>query len=1049
MKSESANVRGVSKSRHGRSLLKSVSLKSVSMASLAFAGMLASGAHAQTAAPAAAPGAAAGNAQNDSTVVVVTGFRASLQSAISAKKKEDSIVDVIKSSDIAAFPDLNLAESIQRIPGVSIDRDGGEGRTITVRGLNPDFTLVRIDDFDAQATTGGRDVTGGANRSRGVDFNVFSSELFNGITVRKSTTAEEDEGSLGAIVDLDTPHPFDFKGFTFGAQATASYNDLDHTSGPRLSMLISNRWADGKLGASLAVTYDKATIEEEGPNTTRWEDAFTQVTASSVGHFASIGNAAGTSFITDCTAATTTGACSPTTGGSAANLATSSAVNSALHPRIPRYTEYITDEKRLGLSGSFQARPNPDTTLTLGGVYSNYASPRTEYDLEAIGLSRNGQGLPASSIYNYTIDPTTNTITKASFNNMDIRAEHRFDDLDTQFAQIDLTWDQKIGDKLSFKASVAGTRNVQDDKQQTTFTVESYNVNGYSYDFTNPEHPTFTYGTSQSGCQINQPCYWSYGSSTATTSSPAPNNSSVATTTNNEGDASLIRLRPYIVTNSYGETKFDGKYIWSDNLVFKAGVSFKKFGYTSIEYGRVTTDPTTRDEAANTSTGPLNDPFVATVNSNIAQYLEPVTIAGTTFYAMNLNALENAFDYTCNCKNAYGTFTLNSTNSSSRLNHKSVFEDDGGQYVQADFDFDAFKMPVRGNLGVRNVTTDETVNGYVSATWETIKRSYDDVLPAFNVSIQPLENVYIRFAAAKTMARPALSDLAPGGSITTSTQTIGSASAPLGNPYLNPIRSNNLDLNFEWYPDKDGLFSAGFFRKDIKSYYQTVATTEPFSDTGYPTSLLASGQDGTTPYVVYTSENTPGGLLNGYELNFQHPFTFLPDYVPDFFHRFGVLANYTNIASKINYVLTTTSTLTGGTKNTYGLYNLLGMSPIAWNGTIYYADKKWDARVSVAARSDYLSLLNPGSSVFAQGKHGTTNVDTQITYALTSHMTLVFEGLNLTNQYNELYDIYNIKYVNSAGTAGVPASVTINNPNAQLEYDQTGRTFYAGVRYKY
>ena len=1039
MKSETATARPLSKSRRDHTLLKTASV--VALSGMAFASAL--GAQAQT-----AQETAAGTTPSDSTVVVVTGFRASLQSAISAKKKEDSIVDVIKSSDIAAFPDLNLAESIQRIPGVSIDRDGGEGRTITVRGLNPDFTLVRINDFDAQATTGGRDVTGGANRSRGVDFNVFASELFNGITVRKSTTAEEDEGSLGAIVDLDTPHPFDFKGFTFGAQATASYNDLDHKSGPRLSMLVSNRWDDGKLGASLAVTYDKATIEEEGANTTRWEDAFTQVTASSVGHFASIGDSTGTTFITDCTAAGT-GTCSPTTGGSAANLATSAAVNSALHPRIPRYTEYLTDEKRLGLSGSFQAKPTPDTTLTLDGVYSNYASPRTEYDLEAIGLSRNGQGLPASSIYNYTIDPTTNTITKASFNNMDIRAEHRFDDLDTQFAQLDLVWDQKIGDKFSFKASIAGTRNVQDDRQQSTFTVESYNVNGYSYDFTNSEHPSFTYGTSQSGCQINQPCYWSYGSSTATTTSSAPNNTSVATSTNNNGDASLIRLRPYIVTNSYGESKFDAKYLLTDNIVLKAGISFKKFGYTSIEYGRVTTDPTTRDESANTSTGPLNDQFVATVNANIAQYIEPVTIAGTNFYAMNLNALESAFDYTCNCKNAYGTFTTNSTNSSSRLNHKSVIEDDGASYLQMDYDFDVMKMPVRGNLGVRDVTTDETVNGYVSTTYETIKRHYSNILPAFNVSVQPWDTLYVRFAAAQTVARPALAGLAPGGSITTSTQTIGSASAPLGNPYLNPIKSNNLDLNFEWYPDKDGLLSVGFFRKDIKTYIQTVATTEPFSDTGYDPSILASGQTGATPYVVYTSVNTPGGVLNGYEINFQHPFTFLPDYIPGFFHHFGVLANYSNIASKINYVLSTSSTLAGGATNTYGLYNLLGMSPIAWNGTLYYADKKWDARVSLSARSDYLSLLNPGSSVFAQGKHGTRNVDTQVTYALTPHFTLVFEGLNLTNQYNQLYDIYNIKYVNTAGTAGVPASVTINNPNAQLEYDQTGRTFYLGARYKY
>jgi len=103
----------------------------------------------------------------DDTVIVVTGFRGSLQTAISSKKKEDSIVDVIKSEDIAQFPDLNLAESLQRIPGVAIDRDGGEGRTITVRGLNSDFTRVRLNGMEAQATTGGKDSSGGANRGLG------------------------------------------------------------------------------------------------------------------------------------------------------------------------------------------------------------------------------------------------------------------------------------------------------------------------------------------------------------------------------------------------------------------------------------------------------------------------------------------------------------------------------------------------------------------------------------------------------------------------------------------------------------------------------------------------------------------------------------------------------------------------------------------------------------------------------------------------------------------------------------------------------------------
>ena len=113
--------------------------------------------------------------------VVVTGFRASLESALNKKREDNGIVDVIKAEDIGKFPDTNLAESLQRIPGVVIDRDAGEGRNITVRGLRLDFTRIRINGIEARATTGGTDSSGRNNRSRGFDFNVFASELFNSI----------------------------------------------------------------------------------------------------------------------------------------------------------------------------------------------------------------------------------------------------------------------------------------------------------------------------------------------------------------------------------------------------------------------------------------------------------------------------------------------------------------------------------------------------------------------------------------------------------------------------------------------------------------------------------------------------------------------------------------------------------------------------------------------------------------------------------------------------------------------------------------------------
>jgi TonB-dependent receptor len=201
-------------------------------------------------------------------VVVVTGFRGSLAASIETKREDNAISDSITAEDIADFPDLNLAESLQRVPGVQIDRDGGEGRTINVRGLSSDFVRVRLNGLEALATTGGRD--GRQNRNRAFDFNVFASELFNSIKVSKSQSAEVEEGSLGATVDLTTARPFDYSGFVMAGGLMSSYNDLAQNVDPRATFLVSNRWLDGQLGALFSLAYTERDTIEEGSSSLRF-----------------------------------------------------------------------------------------------------------------------------------------------------------------------------------------------------------------------------------------------------------------------------------------------------------------------------------------------------------------------------------------------------------------------------------------------------------------------------------------------------------------------------------------------------------------------------------------------------------------------------------------------------------------------------------------------------------------------------------------------------------------------------------------------------------
>src|SRR4051812_10728690 len=201
--------------------------------------------------------------------IEVTGFRSSVDAALQEKREDKGIVDVIKAEDIAKFPDTNLAEALQRVSGVVIDRDAGEGRTITVRGLGPEFTRVRINGIEALATTGGTDSSGGNNRSRGFDFNVFAADLFSTIIVRKSPQADVDEGSLGATVDLLTARPFDFKGPKASASAQVRYNDLSKQTDPRAAFLLSNTFADDRFGILLSGAYSQRNLFEEGFSTVR------------------------------------------------------------------------------------------------------------------------------------------------------------------------------------------------------------------------------------------------------------------------------------------------------------------------------------------------------------------------------------------------------------------------------------------------------------------------------------------------------------------------------------------------------------------------------------------------------------------------------------------------------------------------------------------------------------------------------------------------------------------------------------------------------------
>ncbi|MBI5257828.1 MAG: TonB-dependent receptor [Burkholderiales bacterium] len=938
--------------------------------------------------------------------VVVTGFRASLESALNKKREDNGIVDVIKAEDIAKFPDTNLAESLQRIPGVVIDRDAGEGRGITVRGLGSDFTRVRINGIEALATTGGTDSSGGANRGRGFDFNVFAAELFNSITVRKSASADVDEGSLGATVDLQIARPFDFKGFKASASVKGRYNDLAGKTDPRIAGLVSYTSDDRKFGVLLSGAFSKRNLYEEGFSTVRWDNG-----PSSGGWCAPTGVTANPSNSTATTcgpAAQGVGRLTGTPENTAAYNAASSANN--FHPRLPRYGRLTHDQDRLGITASVQFKPSEATLLTFDLLYSKLDATRQEDFLQAISFSRSaGQGgKPQTSVVNTAYAPN-GALLFGTYNGVDIRSESRFDELSTTFTQPTLSVEHDFSDTLRLKAHAGRADSRFRNPVQTTTTLDALNVNGYGIDFrANDRLPSITYPFN-----VGQP-----GGALTLVGVPQVTSGTQPTTIPNT-TSSEIRIRPQGADNRNDVAHVD--LAWDaipDKLTVRGGLDYKQFRFSTFEFRRVNQNDTIfAPPAGSTVTG------LTTTISGFGNGLSLPAGTPTGWVIPDLNAIAKAYDIYCNCiksgpAGGPGDFTLSSiTNGNARGNNRSVTETDTGGFLMADFNSALGGIKVRGNAGVRVVRTKVSATGYqatAGGTEVTVENSYDDVLPSVNLAANITRDFIVRAAAAKVMARPQLGNLNPGGSISTT----GTLSINVGNPLLEPFRAKTFDTSFEWYFAKNAFLGLGLFQKNISTYIQSLRVNVPYKQTGLPQSLLPSNFTGDEVFQVTTPVNTQGGKLRGFELNYQQPFTFLPGWGKNF----GTLLNYTKVSSKINYLVSPTSATTITD-------DLLNLSPKSYNATLYYDDGKFSARVSGSYRSAFLTRVPGQNNNDVEGKNRTTNVDLSLSYKVNDRLELTFEGVNLTNEAND-------QFISRAR-------------NSSVVYHVTGREYLAGLRYKF
>ncbi|ATY30638.1 TonB-dependent receptor [Sphingomonas psychrotolerans] len=870
--------------------------------------------------------------------IVVTGFRQSLEAALNVKRASVSAVDAIVAEDIAKFPDQNLAESLQRIPGISIQRDGGEGRAITVRGLGAQFTRVRVNGLETITTSADG---ASANRERAFDFNVFASELFSSLIVHKTAEASLDEGSLGAVVDLNTGNPLGGKyGFTFVASAQGSYNDLSKNWGPRVAGLLSWKSPDGTIGASISAAYQKSDTLELGNNTVRWAQA----------RFDSVNG-------TNCW----------TTANSGGTYVPSAACNQAalsFHPRIPRYGEVSHNRERLGLTGSVQWAPSDATKISIDGLYSRFKEIREEKWGEVL-LRSNERSI---NVVNPVYDGNNNMIS-ATLNDAWVRTEHYWRESTTEFYQVGASWDQDLGDDLRFTLVGGISKSDANIPVETTFIFDDRDAQGYQYDYTDSRSPRLTFGTS-----VTDPANFQLAE---------------------------IRDRPSNTTNKFRTAQLRTEWDAAEGFTLKLGGVYRRFDYDLTAYQRDTAvcgngglDLVLRQITCSPSS--LFGPTAVYGFRATPELSELVTLGNAGQPEGNTNSwlipnIDAAADYT----GLYNRPLLLDAG-----NNRSVTEQVKGGYLQVDVNGSVLGINVRANAGMRYVRTEQSSTGLNSGTQVTVERDYEDWLPSVNLAADLTPNLVLRAAVAKVMTRPLLANLTPGGSADGFNFRVN-----FGNPDLQPYRATAYDAALEWYFAPQSVFSVAFFKKEIDSFPVASSRVDTFTSTGLPTSVLSSSSPGflnpalqAQPiWTIQTTVNGTGADLKGVELSLQAPFRFLPG----FLSNFGGIVNASFIDSNAIYAQGVPATTPGGSNvNQPFETTLYQLSKRAFNATLYYEDSKFSARASVAYRGGFNDQGSATGNVF-EGYSPITNVDASVRYKITDNVELSLEGTNLTDAYRE------------------------------------------------
>lgn len=887
----------------------------------------------------------------ETEVIEIKGIRGALSRAIISKKEASGVVDSISAEDIGKFSDTNLAESLQRISGVSIDRSGGEGQLITVRGFGPQFNTVLVN---------GRQIAS-ENQSRAFSFDTIAAELVRSLDVHKTSTATTQSGGIGSTVNIKTARPFDIGGFKVAGSVKAVYDENSKQSTPQFSGLFSNTYNNDSLGLLLVVSQ---------------QDRETRLNQAQVdGWLENVG---------------------------IPNPQTKDGQNYTGNIFSPRnYDHKVTTEERTRTNVNLvlQYAPLNNIIFTADALYS-------DFDVKANTTSY-GHWFTAPNVEGFadaegaTVDENGTVIDLYQEVGLatDMHAK-KFDRLtDTTALGLNVDWDINDNLNMTFDFSHSKAEREANNGRGDQLSLIGYanrvrfqvdeNILPYASNFTSANNNIY------SGQQeLDNVAYDPNVTPAGVSNYLDPNNSRVH----------VMLRRGWAVEDSVNQFRWNNIWLQDDNE-----------SLTAIKFGAMFSSESKKLDRWDNEGSAIHCTFCGYPDEpSLSGFSQYVFNAGESFLSnisgsgrMPTSWLAHDDEANFEFLEAYAATQGNNISFDAVKRNKSfeITEETLSLYLELDFETELAGMPLFTTAGFRYESTKVDVEGtdepivaltildrtemlaQFGDTENIIKNSnYKHLLPNLNLKLEIKDDLIARFAASQSLTRPTLNSMSPVTVIDTTRQG-GNLTSTSGNPELVPFTSDNLDLSLEWYYSNASYLSIGYFRKDVANFIVNSQESLTFElPNGELLTDPSTGNDVDNPDVddstaIFTntlSNNSETAIVNGWEIAIQHTFN----------SGFGIMANATIVDSDAEL----------DAEDITQVFALTGLSD-SLNVVAFYEKGPLQTRLAWNWRDEFVQSLTQsnGDGVTIVEKYA--QLDFSSSYDITDNISIFLEGINLTEEY--------------------------------------------------